>query len=83
MNYLNQKKRYVIYNGIIEPSKVPPLWHAWLHYLSHEIPTKDLNKNKLFWQQGHLPNVSGTKRAHNSHISNITSAHSTIWTPKQ
>ena len=27
-----KEKRWVIYKGIAEPSKVPPEWHGWLHY---------------------------------------------------
>lgn len=76
-NYLNQKKRYVIYNGISEPSKVPPLWHGWLHYLSDELPT--LNAKKYEWQKHYLPNLTGTKFAY---VSQKTSKGSyTSWKP--
>ncbi len=62
-NYLGVKKRYVIYSGkLVEPSKVPPLWHAWLHYLSNDIPSAD--SKKLPWQREHLPNLTGTKLAY-------------------
>ena len=29
---LGKPRRWVIYNGVAEASKVPPEWHAWLHY---------------------------------------------------
>lgn len=61
-NYLNQKKRYVVYNGLAEPSKVPPLWHGWLHYLSDELPAP--NAKKYEWQKPYLPNLTGTKFAY-------------------
>lgn len=62
-NYLGHPKRFVIYNGRNESSKVPPMWHAWLHYLNDEIPNND---NELYdWQQKHIPNLTGTKHAYN------------------
>lgn len=59
-DYLGIKKRYVIYNGkILEPSKVPPLWHAWLHHLSAEPPRNETFK--FPWQRKYLPNLTGSK----------------------
>ena len=57
----NHKKRCVIYNGIAEPSKVPPEWHGWLHYTNNDIPN---NNRRYSWQKIHLPNLTGTKFAH-------------------
>lgn len=57
-DYLGRNKRYVIYNGINETTKVPPIWHAWLHYTINDIPS---DINKFPWQQEHAPNLSGTK----------------------
>ena len=34
------KKRWVIYNGEVEPSKVPPQWHGWLHYSTDQLPAQ-------------------------------------------
>jgi NADH:ubiquinone oxidoreductase subunit len=63
-NYLGHNKRYVFYNGMDDGTKVPPMWHAWLHYLSEEVPTgQELKQYK--WQQEHLPNLSGTQHAYN------------------
>lgn len=67
-NYLGQEKRFVSYQGLNESSKVPPLWHAWLHYLSDEIPGEANNK-KYSWQKEHQPNLSGTKYAYNPALS--------------
>ncbi|MCC2646738.1 MAG: NADH:ubiquinone oxidoreductase subunit [Rickettsiaceae bacterium] len=58
-DYLGKKKRYVIYNGSAEPSKIPPMWHAWLHYLSDSVPLKGKIKNYK-WQKEHTPNLTGT-----------------------
>lgn len=51
------KRRWVLYKGIDEASKVPAEWHGWLHY-THERP---LVSNELSWQKHHLPNLTGTK----------------------
>lgn len=37
----NKKKRYIIYKDQVRPEAVPPLWHAWLHYLTDQIPSSD------------------------------------------
>jgi NADH:ubiquinone oxidoreductase subunit len=62
-DYLGNNKRYVLYKGRDEASKVPPLWHAWLHYLSDELPPEDKDTN-FSWQKAHLPNLTGTKYAY-------------------
>lgn len=49
-------KRWVIYKGIAEPSKVPPQWHGWLHY-THDAP---LTAKRYGWQKEHQPNLTGT-----------------------
>ena len=55
-------KRWVIFNGEIEASKIPPHWHAWLHKSIDEPP---LNySHKYSWQKDHKPNMTGTKNAH-------------------
>lgn len=52
------KRRWVIYNGIIDASKVPPAWHGWLHY-THEAP---LAHSRVYaWQKEHKPNLTGTE----------------------
>lgn len=56
------KKRWVIYNGTAEASKVPADWHRWLHYTTDEIPDKKRDKKK--WEKAHLPNLTGTNFAY-------------------
>lgn len=55
-----KKKRWVMYNGIIEPSKVPSYWHGWLHYTTDQLPTEG-NGMVHDWQKPHQPNLTGTK----------------------
>ena len=33
-----RRKRWVIYNGEAEASRVPPDWHGWLHYTTNTPP---------------------------------------------
>lgn len=54
-----KKKRWVMYNGMAEPSKVPPSWHGWLHYTTDEVLA-----NKYNWQKQHKPNLTGTDLAY-------------------
>ena len=51
-------KRFVIFNGKVEASKIPPMWHAWLHKITSKPP---LRRKKIYnWQKDHLPNLTGT-----------------------
>ena len=55
-------KRWVIFKGDIEASKIPPHWHAWLH---KSINTPPLNyKHKYSWQKNHEANMTGTDKAY-------------------
>ncbi len=52
-------RRYVVYQGLAEPSKVPADWHGWLHHTHSEPPTvKPLLRRK--WETDHKPNMTGT-----------------------
>ena len=42
-------KRWVIFNGEIEASKIPPHWHAWLHKSIDKPPIN--YKHKYLWQK--------------------------------
>ena len=56
--YGKRKKRFVRYNGTVEASKIPPMWHAWLHYIDNKPPKK--NRKIYAWQKSHRPNLTGT-----------------------
>ena len=55
-----RERRWVIYDGVPEASKVPPEWHAWLHYVAHEVP-KENNPLRRQWQKPYVPNPTGTE----------------------
>src|SRR5688572_32193887 len=33
-----RRKRWVMYNGVAEASRVPADWHGWLHYTTNALP---------------------------------------------
>ena len=83
---LGNKKRWVIYKGIAEASKIPAIWHLWLHYTSDKIP--DDNKVSYEWQKTHIPNLTGTDLAYlpKGHVTNNTQRQKTgsdyqAWKP--
>lgn len=58
-----RKRRYVIYNGLAEASRVTPDWHGWMHHTIAEPPTvSPLKKQK--WELPHEPNLTGTRYAY-------------------
>ena len=56
-------KRWVLYNGKAEPSKIPASWHGWMHYTTDKLPT-EINRTPNFWEAQHKPNLTGTKNAY-------------------
>jgi NADH:ubiquinone oxidoreductase subunit len=51
-------RRWVIYNGTVDASRVPAEWHGWLHRLCDDPP--DDGGSAV----GHVPNLSGTAGAY-------------------
>jgi NADH:ubiquinone oxidoreductase subunit len=50
-------KRYVIYKGVAEASKIPPNWFLWIHNICDDI----IPNSRYAWQKIHLPNLTETK----------------------
>jgi NADH:ubiquinone oxidoreductase subunit len=57
-----REKRWVLYKGEAEASKVPPEWHAWLHATIAVPPTNRAQPKE--WQKPHEPNRTGTDLAY-------------------
>ncbi|MDP6564350.1 MAG: NADH:ubiquinone oxidoreductase subunit NDUFA12 [Alphaproteobacteria bacterium] len=55
-------RRWVIYEGAPEASKVPPEWHAWLHRTVDEPPLGE--RPPIPWERQHQENLTGTAAAH-------------------
>lgn len=56
-------RRWVLYNGTPEASKIPAEWFGWLHF-THERPLMD--REEYPWIQPHQQNLTGTPMAYNS-----------------
>ena len=56
------KKRWVIYDSIVESSKIAPEWHLWIHYLAKNIPSTNISK--FNWQKKYVENLTGTPKAY-------------------
>jgi NADH:ubiquinone oxidoreductase subunit len=59
----SRERRWVLYRGEAEASKVPPEWHAWLHHTMDEVPRGE-GRPLYPWQKEHVPNLSGTRLAY-------------------
>src|SRR5262245_56527415 len=58
-----REKRWVLYNGKAEASKVPPEWHGWLHH-THDLPPTQRSPKHYDWEKQPLPNLTGTPNAY-------------------
>jgi NADH:ubiquinone oxidoreductase subunit len=59
----SREKRWVMYKGEPEASKVPPEWHAWLHHTVDTVPDPAA-RPKYPWEKEHQPNLTGTPFAY-------------------
>lgn len=59
----DDSKRWVIFNGEVEASRVDPNWHGWLHRTWDEPPTEKPLVHKP-WEKPHAPNLTGTPLAY-------------------
>jgi NADH:ubiquinone oxidoreductase subunit len=55
-------RRWVLYSGEVEASRVPPEWNAWLQHTVDEAPAGDIARRP--WEREHIPNTTGTPDAY-------------------
>jgi NADH:ubiquinone oxidoreductase subunit len=55
-----RERRWVMYKGEPEASKVPAEWHIWLHHTA-DAPIPD--SARMEWQRPHIENMTGTVEA--------------------
>jgi NADH:ubiquinone oxidoreductase subunit len=58
----NPRRRWVIYNGNNDGSRVPPAWQLWLKGTIDDLPDEALPPVRK-WQKEPLPNLTGTMAA--------------------
>ena len=80
-------KRWVIYNGPVEASAIPPGWHGWMHYRTDVLPDDERYEQK-FWEQPHQSNLTGSAKAYRPQSSTLVqgkrprvSADYDAWSP--
>lgn len=59
----DDSRRWVIFDGEVEASRIAPEWHGWLHRLYDEPPSEKPLPHKA-WEKPHLPNLTGTPLAY-------------------
>jgi NADH:ubiquinone oxidoreductase subunit len=57
------KRRWVLYAGTVDASRVPSDWHGWLHHTFQQPPTVDGLVTR-YWEAEHRPNMTGTEGAY-------------------
>jgi NADH:ubiquinone oxidoreductase subunit len=55
-----RRRRWVVYAGTPDASKVPPEWHGWMHYTA-DAPLAAVARP---WIRPHQPNLTGTAAAY-------------------
>ena len=60
---LGFQRRWVVYNGYAEATRVPPSWHGWLHHTVDVAPTEEAYTAHE-WEKPHIPNMTGTPQAY-------------------
>jgi NADH:ubiquinone oxidoreductase subunit len=58
-----RERRWVIYDGSNDASRVPPEWHGWLHGQYDELPESHLPPARI-WETDYTPNATGTPQAY-------------------
>jgi len=54
-----RERRWVIYNGANDASRVPAEWHGWLHGSFDGVPESNLPPAHI-WEAEYTPNATGT-----------------------
>lgn len=57
------KRRWVIFNGESEATRISPDWHGWMHGTWDEPPTERPLVHKA-WEAPHQQNLTGTAAAY-------------------
>ena len=62
-SFNGRPRRWVVYNGYADASRVPSDWHGWLHHTFDEVPTDKPLTHKA-WEKPHKENLTGTPLAY-------------------
>ncbi len=59
-----RERRWVLYKGEAEASRIPPEWHGWIHHQTDDIPAPGSPSFRRSWQKPHVANMTGTNKAY-------------------
>ncbi len=57
------ERRWVVFNGVAEASRISPDWHGWLHHTWNEPPSQAPLPRKA-WERDHKANLTGSAGAY-------------------
>ena len=57
------ERRWVIYNGTPEATRIPPEWHQWMHK-TVALPPSEAPVTVRVWERPWVPNATGTPAAY-------------------
>lgn len=69
---LGFERRWVIYSGDVDASRIPQNWHGWMHHRYDEPPTVEAYVPRE-WEKPHQPNLTGTPNAYRPPGSTLSS----------
>lgn len=58
-----RERRWVLYEGNNDASRVPSEWHGWLHGAGDDVPESHLPAAHI-WEVDYTPNATGTHDAY-------------------
>ena len=61
--FAGRERRWVIYSGANDASRVPAEWHGWLHGSYDALPESHLPPPRT-WEVDYSPNATGTSLAY-------------------
>ena len=61
--FAGRERRWVLYNGANDASRVPAEWHGWLHGSYDGVPESFLPPARI-WETEYTPNATGTVAAY-------------------
>lgn len=56
-------RRWVIYSGANDSSRIAPEWFSWMHHQVDDVPDRSLPAPRA-WQKPAVPNLTGTALAY-------------------
>lgn len=56
-------RRWVIYSGANDSSRIAPEWFSWMHHQVDDVPARSLPAPRA-WQKPAVPNLTGTALAY-------------------